>query len=235
MSAARPRLVPPDAARCASGETSGPASHWQQVYLSKRTDAVSWNRPHLERSLELIRASGVDRDARILDVGGGAATLVDDLLAAGFTAVSVLDVSAEALAIARRRLGDDAARVHWIEGDITRIELPPASVDIWHDRAALHFLIEADRRRDYVRQLRHALAPGGHAILSTFAPDGPRRCSDLLVQCYDAQALQELLGDRFILRCAGVDLHRTPSGNTQPFTWCWFFDPPSRSPVAGRR
>lgn len=215
--------------------TSGddPARHWRRVYRSKPADGVSWYRPHLERSLSLIRATGADRGARILDVGGGASTLVDDLLAAGFSAVSVLDVSGEALVIAQRRLGGDAARVHWIEGDITCVELPPASVDVWHDRATLHFLIEAERRRDYVRVLRRALAPGGHVILSTFAPDGPRQCSDLPVQRYDAHGLQELLGDPFVLREAGIDLHRTPAGNTQPFTWSVFLRLPDDTPWAG--
>jgi ubiquinone/menaquinone biosynthesis C-methylase UbiE len=191
------------------------------VYRAKLADEVSWFRPHLDTSMELIRATGAGRDARILDVGGGASTLVDDLLEAGFAAITVLDVSAAALAIARSRLGEAASRVHWIEGDITQVDLAPASVDVWHDRAALHFLVDEPDHLAYHRQLRRALAPGGHVILSTFAPDGPQQCSGLPVRRHDAADLQALAGDGFILRESRSELHRTPSGGTQAFIYCW--------------
>lgn len=207
------------------------AEHWQEVYRQKAANDVSWYRPHLEASLELIEATGVGRTARILDVGGGASTLVDDLLAGGFAAITVLDVSGEALGVARRRLGAAAASVDWVEGDISRIELLAAGVDVWHDRATLHFLTDADDRRRYVRQLQRTLVPGGHAILATFAPDGPPRCSNLPVLRYNETELQELLGSGFLLRQARTVSHRTPANNEQAFTYGWFSHEPDGSPL----
>jgi ubiquinone/menaquinone biosynthesis C-methylase UbiE len=205
------------------------------VYRTKSADEVSWFEPHLETSLELIRATGAGRGARILDVGGGASTLVDDLLAAGFEAITVLDVSAQALAIARRRLGEAASRVLWIEGDVTTVDLAPASVDIWHDRAALHFLIDPSERLAYTRQLRRAVAPGGHVILSAFGPDGPPKCSGLPVHRYDAAGLQAIAGDGFALRESRSEVHRTPSGGAQPFVFCRLQRAGGRSAAAGTR
>jgi SAM-dependent methyltransferase len=202
------------------------------VYRTKSVDEVSWFEPHLETSLELIRATGAGRDARILDVGGGASTLVDDLLEAGFEAITVLDVSAAALAIARRRLGEAASRVCWIEGDITRVDLAPASVDVWHDRAALHFLVDASDRLAYTRQLRRAVAPGGHVILSTFGTEGPPKCSGLPVHRYDAADLQAAAGEDFILRESRSQIHRTPSGGAQPFIVCRLQRQEARSTAA---
>lgn len=200
---------------------AGRAEHWQEVYRRKPANSLSWYRPHLDASLELIEATGVGPHARILDVGGGASTLVDDLLAAGFENISVLDVAGEALDVARRRLGAAAGRVSWIAGDITRVDLASESVDVWHDRATLHFLIDEDDRRRYARALRRAVAPGGHVILATFAPGGPPQCSDLPVRQHDAADLHALVGDGFDLRHARSEVHTTPSGNRQPFTCCW--------------
>lgn len=195
-------------------------AHWQGVYRRKDATAVSWYRPHLDTSLQLIEATGVGRDAAVLDVGGGTSTLVDDLLQRGFTAITVLDVCESALTSARQRLAD-AAAVTWVTGDIVAADLPAAGFDIWHDRAALHFLVdEADRRR-YARQLRHALAPGGHAIIATFAPDGPQECSGLPVRRYSVDDVLELLGHEFVVRRALAETHTTPSGNPQRFTYCW--------------
>jgi len=200
---------------------AGRVAHWQEVYRRKPSTSVSWYRPHLETSLELILATGAAPETRILDGGGGASTLVDDLLTAGLEAVSVLDISAEALDVARRRLGAAAHRVRWIEGDITGVDLAPASVDVWHDRATLHFLIDEDDRRRYAGTLRRALAPGGHVILAAFAPGAPPRCSELPVRHHDASDLQALLGAGFGLRQARTEVHTTPSGKSQPFTYCW--------------
>jgi SAM-dependent methyltransferase len=197
-------------------------AHWQDVYRRKDETEVSWYRPHLDASLRLIDATAVSRDAHILDVGGGASTLVDDLLDRGFRSVSVLDVSGEALERARRRLGSKADRASWIEADLLEAELPAEAIDVWHDRAVLHFLVDESDRKSYARQLLHAVKPGGHVILATFAPDGPRRCSDLPVQRCGAGDLQELLGGSFTLQRSFVDLHETPAGTPQPFTYCWF-------------
>jgi SAM-dependent methyltransferase len=202
-------------------DPAGRADHWQGVYRTKPSDSLSWYRPHLDASLELIAATGAGSRARILDVGSGASTLVDDLLAAGYEDVSVLDVAGEALDLARRRLGAAAQRVSWIEADITRVDLQPGSVDVWHDRATLHFLIDEDDRRRYARTLRQALAPDGHLILATFAPGGPPQCSDLPVRQHQAADLQALVGSGFTLRRACTEVHKTPSGSRQPFTYCW--------------
>jgi ubiquinone/menaquinone biosynthesis C-methylase UbiE len=189
------------------------------VYGLKRHDEVSWYAPHLTTSLELIRASGLPTSARIIDVGGGASTLVDDLLAQGYGAVTVLDVSAQALAVSRRRLGDGADAVHWIVGDVTEVDLDSDGFDIWHDRASLHFLTKDDDLHRYVATLSCALATGGHAIIATFAPEGPEQCSGLTVRRYDAQQLCDLLGDGFECLSHRSEVHTTPSGNPQAFTY----------------
>jgi len=195
--------------------------HWQRVYEEKDSEKVSWYRPHLDTSLEWIEAGGVPASARIIDVGGGAATLVDDLLERGFESITVLDVSAEALAVAKRRLGDRAAGATWIAGDVTEVDLGEASYDLWHDRAVLHFLTDEDDRRKYARALRRALAPSGHAILAAFAPHGPEKCSDLPVRRYDTADFVDLVGEGFTLRAETIETHVTPSGNEQPFAYCW--------------
>jgi len=196
-------------------------SHWQRVYEEKDSQEVSWYRPHLDTSLEWIEASGVPTSARIIDVGGGAATLIDDLLERGFGSITVLDVSTAALAVAKGRLGDRAAGVTWLAGDVTEIDLGDASYDLWHDRAVLHFLTDEDDRRKYARALRRALVPGGHAILAAFAPHGPEKCSDLPVRRHSTADFVDLVGEGFTLRAETVETHVTPSGNEQPFAYCW--------------
>ncbi len=205
----------------------GRRRHWQQVYADKSPLEVSWYRPHLETSLELITATGVATDDRIIDVGGGASTLVDDLLEAGYNAITVLDISDAALDASRRRLGSHAADVTWLEGDVTKVDLGAGDFELWHDRAALHFLVDEDDRRSYAATLKQSLVPGGHAVLATFAPDGPPRCSGLRVRRHDASMLAALLGDEFVERATRQDTHRTPSGNEQLFTYCWFQKLPS--------
>jgi ubiquinone/menaquinone biosynthesis C-methylase UbiE len=138
--------------------------HWEKVYQTRQADQVSWFQEHAERSLQFIRNTGVAKDARIMDVGGGASTLVDDLLRDGYLNLTVLDISAAALQAAQVRLGNDASRVHWLEADITQIEFPEASVDVWHDRAVFHFLTNPQDRQRYVRAVLRAVKPGGHVI-----------------------------------------------------------------------
>jgi SAM-dependent methyltransferase len=195
-------------------------SHWDQVYRSKPVDAVSWYQPHALLSLELIRRVAPSPDARILDVGAGASTLVDDLLDAGMTQLSVLDISGSALQVARERLGARAAAVRWIEGDITTVPLEPGSVDVWHDRAVFHFLTEPQDRAAYVRQVRRAVRPGGHVIVAAFGPDGPLKCSGLPVVRYAPGALHAQFGSAFELVEHQVEDHRTPSGAVQHFVYC---------------
>ncbi|OGS91438.1 MAG: methyltransferase [Gallionellales bacterium GWA2_60_18] len=198
-----------------------PKSHWENVYATKATDAVSWFQPHAELSLDLIKATGAGRDAGIIDVGGGASTLVDDLLAEGYSDLTVLDLSAAALEAARTRLGARENRVRWIEGDITEVELPDNRYDIWHDRAVFHFLTAPEQREAYVRTVFRAVKPGGHVIVATFAEDGPLQCSGLPVMRYRADELHDEFGEAFTLLEHRKEAHHTPSGMVQQFVYCY--------------
>lgn len=194
------------------------AGHWQRVYETKATDAVSWYQAHPALSLELIALSGVGKRARLIDAGGGASVLVDHLLAAGYADITVLDIAPAALAAAQQRLGDDAGRVNWVAADVLSWR-PAAPFDLWHDRAVFHFLTEQDDRRRYVDTLRHALKPGGQVIISTFAPDGPEKCSGLPVQRHDAASIAATLGDGFTLIEQRDEHHLTPVGKEQHFVY----------------
>src|SRR5574338_1037873 len=191
--------------------------HWERFYGSKPVEALSWYQAHAERSLRLIGATGAALGAAIIDVGGGASTLVDDLLDRGYSALTVLDVSAIALAAARRRLGPRAAVVRWIEADIRDAPLPSQAFEVWHDRAVFHFLTEAEDRRAYVAQARRAVKAGGHVILASFAEDGPSRCSGLPVMRYSPAALQTEFGPGFTLLRHEREAHHTPAGVVQSF------------------
>src|SRR5574340_193505 len=195
--------------------------HWEKVYSTKATDAVSWFQPRADCSLGLISAAGVGRDASVIDVGGGASTLVDDLLANGFTNVTVLDLSAAALAAARERLGSRASGVRWIEADITSAELPANQFDVWHDRAVFHFLTAPEDRAAYVRAVFRSVKPGGHVIVATFAEDGPAQCSGLPVMRYRADELHAEFGESFSLLDHRKEAHHTPSGTVQQFVYCY--------------
>lgn len=195
-------------------------AHWEQVYASKSSEAVSWYQPHAALSLELIRNCGLGPAAPIIDVGGGASTLVDDLLAAGHSDLTVLDLSANALAAARRRLGEAAARVHWIEADVTAAGLPRGRFAIWHDRAVFHFMTTPAQRAAYVATVRHAVRPGGYVIVASFAEDGPPRCSGLPVSRYAPQQLHAEFGAGFLLLGHREEGHHTPAGAVQQFVYC---------------
>jgi len=196
--------------------------HWEGVYSSKAPTSVSWFQEHPEISLRLIRASGARADSAIIDVGGGAGRLVDDLLAEGFRQVTVLDIAGAALAAAQVRLGARASAVQWIEADITRVSLPAAAFDVWHDRAAFHFLTEAADRNAYLALMHRAVKTGGYAILATFAEDGPERCSGLPVVRYSTEQLQVLLGNNWTLLQRERETHHTPFGTVQQFQFGCF-------------
>jgi len=194
-------------------------THWDQVYGSKSAEAVSWYQPRPDTSLQFIADSRLPLDAALLDVGGGASTLVDHLLALGHTDVSVLDIAPHALAQSQARLGaDKAQQVHWLVEDATRFA-PARRYALWHDRAVFHFLTDATARTAYLDALRRSLAPGGSVVMATFAPDGPARCSGLEVARYDAQALYALFGDAFEPMAAAREIHLTPWGSSQAFTY----------------
>jgi SAM-dependent methyltransferase len=195
-------------------------SHWDRVYATKRPETLSWYQPHLETSLALIESVASELSTPIIDVGGGASTLVDDLLLRGYENVTVLDISRAALQVARRRLGPDARRARWIVADILTARLKPGAYEIWHDRAVFHFLTRPAARAAYLRQLVRAIRPGGHVIVSTFGPAGPTTCSGLDVKRYDEKMLQEEFGEQFELIEGSRALHHTPSGITQEYLNC---------------
>lgn len=199
--------------------------HWEKVYQTKQSDAVSWFQEHATRSLELIRSIGTPLNASIIDVGGGASTLVDDLLNDGFKHVSVLDLSASALEVARNRLGTSGAGVSWIAGDIRHVNLPEQTYDIWHDRAVFHFLTDPADRAAYVRQVMKSVKQGGHVIVATFAPDGPEQCSGLPVARYAPDQLHGEFGPAFELLEHTTEEHKTPWGSVQHFVYCHCLKP----------
>ncbi len=201
-------------------------THWETVYSTTGPERVSWFQAEARLSRSLIERCAPDRTARIIDVGAGASTLVSALLASGYRHLTVVDLSATALSIARERLGGDADHVTWLAGDVLALDFAPAAFDVWHDRAVFHFLTLAQDRARYVDQVRRAVAPGGHLLVATFAEDGPTRCSGLDVARYSASALHGEFGPDFRLVASERELHVTPSGSQQAFTYCLCrFDP----------
>lgn len=196
-------------------------THWEKIYRDKAPDAVSWYRPHLERSLELIDEVAPSHSAAIIDLGGGKSTLVDDLLARGYQNITVLDLSQTAIDANRQRLGEASKGVHWLVADITRVELEASAYDVWHDRAVFHFLTAMTDRIAYVRQVARAVRHGGHVIVSTFGPEGPTKCSGLDVVRYDAESLHKEFGVHFRLLGSSKELHQTPLGTIQQFLYCY--------------
>ena len=191
-------------------------SHWEKVYEEKRFDDVSWYQDLPATSLEMIAGAVLERNDPIIDIGAGASTLVDHLIELGYTDLTVLDISAQALAQASERLGASAQHVAWTVADITRFE-PPRRYRLWHDRAVLHFLVDAGDRERYVEALQRALAPDGYLVLATFGPEGPLQCSGLDVRRYSVEMMAELLGPDFELEQEMLEFHETPSGGSQQF------------------
>lgn len=196
-------------------------AHWEAVYIKKRENEVSWFQENPAPSLELIAHIGATPASAIIDVGGGASRLVDHLVDQNFTDVTVLDLSVAALEAAKARLGNHASQVHWIVADATVWE-PPRAFDIWHDRAAFHFLTEDRERAAYVARLERALKIGAYAIIATFALDGPERCSGLPVMRYDPASLGKTLGRAFELVDTRRHTHATPWGTDQSFQFSVF-------------
>ena len=195
--------------------------HWERVYTTKPATGVSWYQEHAEQSLRLIRQTGVSRSGSIIDVGGGASTLVDDLLSEGYGAVTVLDLSAAALHAAQDRLGERAQAVNWLEGDILKLPLLEHAFDLWHDRAVFHFLTSEAERQAYVAQVLRSVKPQGHVIVATFAEDGPTQCSGLPVMRYSPAELHGQFGPTFSLLKQDREEHHTPFGTVQKFIYCY--------------
>jgi ubiquinone/menaquinone biosynthesis C-methylase UbiE len=194
-------------------------AHWDTAYRAKASDQASWYRAHLEVSFELLVKAGLGRHSRVVDVGGGASTLVDDLLDFGVQSITVVDLSPTSLEIVRQRLGARAERVNWLVADVTTLDVADASFDLWHDRAALHFLIAPEAAQAYVRTAARMIAPGAHAVIGGFATDGPERCSGLPVVRRDPADIAALFGDSFSLVESRRELHTTPSGARQQFAY----------------
>ena len=202
-------------------ETASRQSHWENVYTTKGENEVSWYQQSPAPSFELIMQAGATHASAIIDIGGGASRLVDHLVDHGFEDITVLDLSAAALEAARRRLESRADRVHWVVADATAWE-PVKAYDIWHDRAAFHFLTDENDRAAYIARLARGVKAGGHAIIGTFALDGPEKCSGLPVARYDSASLTLALGSEFRLVDTRRHEHATPWGSRQMFQFSVF-------------
>jgi len=196
--------------------------HWYKLYTSNSPEKQGWYEPHLQTSLTWIKGLRLAADAPIIDAGGGASTLVDDLLDAGYRAITVLDLSAIALSAAKERLGGKAGQVTWLQGDVTSVNLPAGFYELWHDRAMFHFLTGLGQGKKYRETLLSALKPGGHLIIGTFAPEAPARCSGLPVQRYSPEELESAMGPEFELQRHHKELHRTPGGVEQMYLFALF-------------
>lgn len=197
-------------------------AHWERVYTKGTPGTASWHQVSPVQSLALLKEFGAGTTTRIIDVGGGDATLAEAIIEHGLGEVTVLDVSGVALRRARERLGARAEDVTWMEADVTTAPLPAQSFDVWHDRAVFHFLTDPHDRMRYTASAARALRPGGVLIMATFAPDGPERCSGLEVVRYGPDELAHALGDDFALVRSLADVHHTPTGAEQRFLWAVF-------------
>ena len=196
-------------------------AHWDKVYSNKSPLEVSWYQKEPALSLQLIANTGVSTDDAIIDIGGGASTLIDHLQESGYRHLAVLDISGNALASAKDRLGPVADGIEWFESDVTTFD-SPHMFDLWHDRAVFHFLTEANDRKQYVEILKRTLKPGGHLIMAAFAIGGPIKCSGLDIVQYDADKLLDELGDSFRLLEESTETHVTPSEKEQLFAYFRF-------------
>jgi ubiquinone/menaquinone biosynthesis C-methylase UbiE len=201
--------------------TATSKEHWEHIYRTRQVDQVSWYQEHPESSLRLIRATGVPKTAKIIDVGGGASKLIGELIADGYSELTVLDLSAAGLDAAKNRLGARAPAVKWIEADITRFDFPPFEYDVWHDRAVFHFLTSLQDRDAYISAVLKTVKRGGHVIVATFAENGPDHCSGLPVMRYSADRLHSEFGESFALVAQEKEAHETPSGVVQQFVYCY--------------
>ena len=190
------------------------ATHWDEVYATKPAASVSWYQSVPAMSLRLMAASGLQLGETILDVGAGASVLADELVKLGHTRLVLADISAEGLNVTRQRLGD---AVEYVVSDVLDLDSDPAAM--WHDRAVFHFLTDQDDQLRYREVMARHVVPQGHAIVATFAADGPERCSGLPVARYSPEALAESFGPHFSLVESGREEHVTPSGSVQPFSF----------------
>ena len=194
--------------------------HWENVYETKSAHEVSWYRPRLDVSLQLIDSVLTDPGSAIIDIGGGESTLVDDLIRSGRSDVTVLDISQAALDVTKARLGTSADSVSWIAADITTVDLGFGRYDLWHDRAVFHFLTRPEDRDAYIQRVRQAVKPQGYIVVATFGPDGPLKCSGLDIVRYDRNSLVGAFGNGFELLDTTAEIHKTPWDSEQEFVYC---------------
>ena len=199
-----------------------PKTHWENIYITKSSKDLSWYTPHLAKSLELILGLGLPKDAPIIDVGGGASTLPDDLLVKGFKNITVLDISGEALKVSKDRLGNKASFIQWLEADVTQVSFKANYYDLWHDRAVFHFLTKSEDRKKYIHNLGGTLKSGGYLLMATFGPNGPLKCSGLEIIRYSVDNIKGELGDTFQLEKHSMEAHKTPFDTTQEFLYSLF-------------
>ena len=198
------------------------ASHWEDIYASKDLKKVSWFQSHPTQSLDIIHRSDIPKKANIIDVGGGASNLVEELLKEGYENISVLDISSNALTTTQSRLGERSKQVQWIIADVLTADLPLQRFDLWHDRAVMHFLTNINDRKTYRSKVLASLKPGGFITILAFAEDGPDHCSGLPVQRFSIDALTNEFGKNFYLVVGEKFSHFTPSGMEQKFVFCLF-------------
>ena len=198
------------------------SKHWEEIYSTKPANQLGWYAPHLETSRKWIADLELAPEDPIIDVGGGASTLVDDLLDLGHKKLTLLDLSERAIRHTKDRLGKRSGAVTWLKGDVTKIELPSRYYCVWHDRAVFHFLIEPEMQQKYREAILKALRIGGYFIIGTFSPDAPLRCSGLPVQRYTSELLCKTFGKEFELVHHQNEIHGTPSGVKQAYVYCLF-------------
>lgn len=195
-------------------------AHWAQVYATKAAKAVSWYQDRPDLSLKFIQETQVGPHAAVIDVGAGASTLVDHLLADGYSDITLLDISEAALDVAKTRIGSQSDKLRCLIGDVTIFPFEAHRYDVWHDRAVFHFLTDPVQRQRYIEQVLRAIKPGGHVIVATFALDGPDQCSGLPTARYDAASLHAAFGSPFNLIRTANEIHHTPWGSEQRFVYC---------------
>jgi SAM-dependent methyltransferase len=199
--------------------TESPADHWDSVYRTKQAGQMSWTAAHLTVSLALLNQAGLNTASRVIDLGAGASTLVDDLLDVPVAAITVVDISSAAIKLTRQRLASRSAQVQFVTADVADLNLTVNAYDFWHDRAALHFLVEESRARAYVASAGDAVVSGGFVVIGCFAKDGPERCSGLPVVRRDSEDVADLFGSTFELVDCRRESHTTPWGSPQSFAF----------------
>jgi len=198
------------------------AEHWEEIYSTKPVTQVGWYAPHLENSMKWIAELNLAADDPIIDVGGGASTLIDDLLQLDHRKLTYLDLSQRAIQLTKERLGKPSSAITWLCGDVTKIELPSKYYCLWHDRAVFHFLIEPEVQQIYRDSILKALKIGGYFLIGAFSLNAPPKCSGLPVQRYTSEILCKTFGKDFALRRHQNETHNTPSGVEQEYVYCLF-------------